>query len=106
MSAEHNDKESEIEIRQRYFGSVLKALREKAGLSQTAVAKQLDYSTPQFVSNWERGLSMPPLDVMPLLSSIYKISATEMINIVERYQLQLLSHQKKKLKKIFSNNKI
>lgn len=39
----------------------LKDARKRAGLSQGELAKILGYTTPQFVSNWERGkCSVPP----------------------------------------------
>lgn len=43
------------------LAEALKQAREKAELSQGEVAKALGYSSPQFVSNMERGLcSIPP----------------------------------------------
>lgn len=51
--------------------SVLKNLREKAGLSQGDVAGILGYSTPQFVSNWERGVSLPPFKAVKPLAKMY-----------------------------------
>ena len=38
----------------------LKQKRVAAGLSQRDVSDELGYSTPQFISNWERGISCPP----------------------------------------------
>lgn len=43
------------------FGDFLREKRMKAGLSQKEVALGLGYTTPQFISNWERGLSNPPI---------------------------------------------
>jgi transcriptional regulator with XRE-family HTH domain len=40
--------------------NVIRELRHAANMSQGDVAKKMGYSSPQFVSNWERGLSMPP----------------------------------------------
>jgi transcriptional regulator with XRE-family HTH domain len=56
-------------------------LREKrrlAGLSQSAVAKKLGYTTPQFVSNWERGLAAPPISALRKISTLYKVPLEEM----------------------------
>ncbi len=55
--------------------------RTKANLTQYDVASTLGYSTPQFISNWERGLSHPPLDSLKKLASLYKISADELFKI-------------------------
>ncbi len=51
------------------LGLYFKRARESAGLSQLALAKRLGYETPQFVSNWERGLSKPPISSMRDLCS-------------------------------------
>ena len=42
----------------------LKERRVEAGLTQKAVAEHFGYTTGQFVSNWERGLVMPPLSTV------------------------------------------
>ena len=38
------------------FGAYLKSKRTKAQLSQTEVSEALGYTSPQFISNFERGL--------------------------------------------------
>ncbi len=51
-------------------------LREKriaSGHSQMDVAKKLSYTSAQFVSNWERGLSSPPIQTLRKLSELYQI---------------------------------
>lgn len=50
-----------------------KSLRLKAELSQREVSEKLGYSTPQFVSNWERGISFPPLEALPELARLYNV---------------------------------
>ncbi len=42
-------------------GKIIRDARSNAGLSQADLATALGYSTPQFVSNWERGVSLPPI---------------------------------------------
>ena len=68
--------------KQRRLASFLKEYRIKSGLSQAEVAVLLKYSTPQFISNWERGVSSPPLDKVSLLIEIYRISREELIDIM------------------------
>lgn len=63
------------------LGKFLKEKRIRAGLSQRGVSKKLGYSTPQFISNWERGVSMPPIDVLKKLGEMYHISADELFEI-------------------------
>lgn len=50
-----------------------KSLRLKAELSQREVSEKLGYSTPQFVSNWERGVSFPPLEALSELARLYNV---------------------------------
>jgi transcriptional regulator with XRE-family HTH domain len=63
----------------RTLSEYLKDKRVEKGLSQLEVAKVLGYSSPQFVSNWERGLVSPPLETVAVLIDLYKISANEVI---------------------------
>lgn len=50
----------------------LKQMRKKSGLSQNQVADKLGYSTGQFVSNWERGLIIPPISTLKTLAKMFK----------------------------------
>jgi len=56
----------------------LKQKRVAAGLSQRDVADKLGYSTPQFISNWERGVSHPPINALKKLGELYKVSADDL----------------------------
>ena len=60
------------------MGAFLKAYRVKTGLTQREVADKFGYSTPQFISNWERGVSMPPTKALKRLGDIYSISAEDL----------------------------
>ncbi|MGZ3768421.1 MAG: helix-turn-helix domain-containing protein [Bdellovibrio sp.] len=60
---------------------LLQTYREKSGLSQVEVAEKLGYTTSQFVSNWERGLSAPPFNALRKLAVLYKIDADELFDI-------------------------
>jgi transcriptional regulator with XRE-family HTH domain len=60
----------------------LKEKRTLSGLSQKDVATRLGYSTSQFISNWERGVSQPPINTLRTLATMYKISAEEMFNVL------------------------
>lgn len=52
---------------------LLKQGRLSVNLSQREVADAFGYTTPQFVSNWERGVSHPPLSALAKLSKLLKI---------------------------------
>lgn len=64
-------------IRKAEISELLKKGREHAGLSQADVARELGYSSPQFISNWERGLSSPPVPKLKRLCKLYRVSIDE-----------------------------
>ena len=66
----------------KLLANFLKTHRENSGLSQADVAQKLGYTTPQFVSNWERGISAPPFNALKKLAVLYKIDADELFNIM------------------------
>lgn len=59
----------------------LKMKRNSVGLSQKEVADQMGYSTPQFISNWERGVSHPPIGVLKKLGELYRVSAEDIFEV-------------------------
>jgi transcriptional regulator with XRE-family HTH domain len=67
---------------QNRLAKFLKTKRQEAGLSQLEVAKKLNYSSAQFISNWERGVSCPPLDKLHLLTNMYRVTKKEIIEIM------------------------
>lgn len=84
------------------FAGVLIEARKGAGLSQKAVSEAMGYSTPQFVSNWERGMSMPPVDQLKQLAKMYKADANQLI---ELYIGVHLENEKSKLLSQFNSSK-
>lgn len=62
------------------IGSLLKIKREGCGLTQRDIAEQLGYTTAQFVSNWERGLIVPPMDALRALVFLKVVTARELIS--------------------------
>ncbi len=83
------------------LGSILKEKREKLGISQAKVAEKLRYSSPQFISNWERGLSAPPVTVLRAIAQIYKMPADTLFKIYLKASLKMYEDdlRKKFLKK-------
>ena len=88
----------------RTLNDYLKQKRLDTGLSQLDVAKVLGYSSPQFVSNWERGLVSPPLETIAVLIELYKLPSGEVISrILEETKEHLessLSTRKRKAKAV------
>lgn len=87
----------ERKLRAETIGELLKNMRQKSGLTQLALARKLTYSTAQFVSNWERGISLPPLDVLPKLCALCKISPKTLVQAIFEYQGELLKLEKRQL---------
>jgi transcriptional regulator with XRE-family HTH domain len=58
--------------------SRLTTLREKVGISQRELARQLDVHHSN-VSFWERSGNMPPADVLPSLAKILGITVDELL---------------------------
>ena len=63
------------------LANFLKEKRIRAGLSQKEVAEKLGYSTAQFVSNWERGLSAPPVETLKVIAEMYNVDLDEVFNV-------------------------
>ncbi|MCP2731208.1 helix-turn-helix transcriptional regulator [Limnofasciculus baicalensis] len=74
-------------MKQKRFGqdleSDLKKLRERAGLSQSALAKLVGV-TGKTVSNWERGVTRVDLSLSQVkeLSSVLGVTLEELTNFV------------------------
>lgn len=64
------------------LGAWLKDKRIAAGLSQETVSKKFGYTSSQFISNWERGVSMPPPSKVDELAKLYSINATELLTMI------------------------
>ena len=83
----------------RTLSDYLRQKRLDSGLSQLDVAKVLGYSSPQFVSNWERGLVSPPLETIAVLIDLYRISPGEVVErILGETREYLESHLGKRKK--------
>ena len=84
----------------RTLNDYLRQKRVDSGLSQLDVARELGYSSPQFVSNWERGLVSPPLETIAVLIDLYKIPSSEVVSkILEETRDYLESNLGRKSKK-------
>lgn len=57
------------------------------------VARGFNYTTSQFVSNWERGLSPLPIETLAKLIKIYGLKSTQIIEV-------LLIESEKQIRKI------
>lgn len=62
-------------LQRRYteLGDYLREKREATGLTQREISEKLGYSSPQFISNFEAGISMPPLKKLRILIKEYRM---------------------------------
>lgn len=75
------------------LGEYLQTKRAKAGLSQGDVATKLGYSSPQFISNFERGLCAPPLNKLKMLVQLYDMSGEEVMKLMmKEHEKHLRKH--------------
>ncbi len=76
------------------LGEYLQSKRMKVGLSK------LGYSSPQFISNFERGLCAPPLNKLKMLVQLYDMNGEEVLKLMlkehERHLRRALSLKSKK----------
>jgi len=71
------------------FSEYLKKARKSKGLTQAQLAKKLGY-TAQFVTNWERGVSMPPIEKLGKVAKICSVSGREIADIlIQQYEQKL-----------------
>ena len=59
-------------------GARISSLRRKAALSQAAFSELLNVS-PQAVSKWETGLSLPDIETLLNMSWIFKVSINSIL---------------------------
>lgn len=78
------------------FSKLIKEYRVKSGLTQQQLSQKLGYSTPQFVSILERGLSKVPLNTLGQLIIHIGLPEKKVTKIlVEEYQQYLKAELKK-----------
>lgn len=92
----HNMKENNL------LADFLREKRTESGLSQMGVAKTLGYTSAQFVSNWERGLSSPPISTLRKLCEIYHIPPDVLFDITLKTMINQVT---KELRKKFYGRK-
>lgn len=77
-------------VKKDTLSAYMKRSREAAGLSQLEVGRKLGFTSAQFVSNWERGISGPPIKSLIRLKSIYKLDVNYVVDlIVESTRIKL-----------------
>lgn len=70
------------------LGQFLIEQRRIAGLSQAELSGKLGYETPQFISNWERGVSLPPPAAIKTLATEFGIDEAYLRRQVADFAIQ------------------
>lgn len=73
------------------FGDKLAKMRTKAQLTQWDVAHACQFTTAQFISNWERGVSKPPMDKVPTLARLFRVSERSIYELMRDCELAEVS---------------
>lgn len=79
----------------------LKAKRLEAKMSQSELGIKLGYSSGQFVSNWEREVSYPPMDKLAMITKLFKLNKTETFNL---YIKEITEQKNLEFKKAMNSN--
>ncbi|MCB0378100.1 MAG: helix-turn-helix transcriptional regulator [Bdellovibrionales bacterium] len=75
------------------FNEFLREQREAAGLSQKEVATKLGYSSAQFISNWERGISAPPVKILRKLAKLYNVKDATLLDTYLTFVVQSIEDE-------------
>ena len=98
--AEKPDSEA-ARVRLKY-GAYLKKEREGRQYTQKYVADRLGFRTPQLISNWERGIAVPPLKEIRKLAQLYAVDRDELITIVTEYQRAVCTDTLAQIRRVFA----
>ncbi|MEO0335933.1 MAG: helix-turn-helix transcriptional regulator [Pseudomonadota bacterium] len=63
-------------------GKYLKEQRVRSNLTQSQVAQSLGYTSPQFISNIERGLCSAPIKHLKGFLKLYNLSLEELLSVI------------------------
>jgi len=74
------------------FGTKIKALRNKRGITQEALAKAMGV-TPQTVSKWENDVTMPDVALLPELSVFFGITIDDLFSLDAKKQMERLENR-------------
>lgn len=82
-------------------GELLKMFRTRAELTQTEVAAKLKIHV-QYVSNWERGLCLPPAHASLAIAKLYKLPNASKVALTETLKLDVTLIYKKAYSGLFA----
>lgn len=73
------------------LGQYLQEMRIRADLTQREVSSTLGYSSAQFISNFERGISTPPLKKLKVLIQMYRMPVERVMSLILEGERDILA---------------
>lgn len=74
------------------FGVYLRVQRLKANVTQKEIAKACGFSSPQFISNIERGICPVPAEVLVIMADVYDLNKKILARNYNNISLRLLEN--------------
>ena len=74
------------------MGKEIRRLRDERGITQEALAAALDV-TPQTISKWERGASMPDIGMLPKIAVYFGITIDQLFAMAPEQQLERIENR-------------
>ena len=65
-------------MNQYVTGTIIRQLREKSGMTQAELAEKL-YVSDKTVSKWEKGLSIPDVQMLIKIAEVLEVSINELV---------------------------
>jgi transcriptional regulator with XRE-family HTH domain len=85
-------KKKQYVLARRYtaLGEYLQRMRLSANLTQRDVSLALGYSSAQFISNFERGIAVPPLKKLKVLVKMYGMSVEAVMEMILEAEREIM----------------
>jgi transcriptional regulator with XRE-family HTH domain len=87
------------------LGSFIKSARIKSGYSQAELALSLGYLSPQFISDWEREVSSPPIKKLPKLAGLLNVKVDFIFDLLVKLSTAQLEETLNKEFKLLKKKK-
>lgn len=75
------------------FGNYLQKARLNAGYTQKEISDMCGFSRAQFISNIERGLCWPPMNVLLIMCDVYNIKREKMLTKLVHYRKKVWAEE-------------
>jgi transcriptional regulator with XRE-family HTH domain len=100
IAKKHNTKKNPKKMCET-LGSFIRKMRLEKEFSQADLAANLGYTSPQFISDWERGISSPPIKKLHEISVLLEVKVDVLFDLlVTLATQQLVENLSKEFKQI------